>query len=437
MYVFTRNKCLLEVLDVSAGEAFNLVNIFFPSGPVFFLDLSVFFAVLDVQLSELVPFTRRMVLNFEGDFSTSPDPAASDFEVGFITVDTDNTESVLSERFESLEETVHQVAGQETNFTFTFGLFVFHSPDGVTLVIELFPEGLEGFLLVGMVDEEGLVVEEVERRGGEGVEGVQSLFCLGFFFFFFLLFLLGLRSSLFLLGLRSSSLLGFGLLFFRKGASVGGDGGLADDNSTEDFGELRFASNSLDVLDDGGELSSESFISSVSEDEEEVRDDLDISDGDLATDEGLSFLNETFQDSEDRVKLFSGLSERLFSGSSPSDDLSLESEKSRFQESGGPVEVLVNLSFFPLVGTVDLSTLAQSSDVSEDSVGFVDGTFGGFKDGDLSIGVLLLEFLKSFFRGSSGVEVFLLEVNLSVSGSNEDLADSSTEITNNLHEMDV
>jgi len=163
MNVFTRNKCLFEVSDVSDGEAFNLVNILFPLGPVFFLDLSVSFGVLDIQFSELVPFTGRMVLDFEGDFVTSPNPAASDFEVGFITIDTDNTERVLSEGFESLEETTEQVAGQETNSTFTFGLFVFHSPDGVTLVIELFPEDSEGFLLVGMVDEEGLEVEEVER----------------------------------------------------------------------------------------------------------------------------------------------------------------------------------------------------------------------------------------------------------------------------------
>lgn len=84
---------------------FNLFN------PVIFESLSVLSISL-TQLVECMIFKRRMIFHLKWNFSSSPDPCSSDFEVGFFSVDTPDTEGILSEcGVGSLKESFHCVIG--------------------------------------------------------------------------------------------------------------------------------------------------------------------------------------------------------------------------------------------------------------------------------------------------------------------------------------
>jgi len=129
--------------------------------PIFLNQFAVGF-LGGVYTGDGVVFVGALFLEVLWVFISSPDPAATDFEVWFHTVDAMDSEGVFAEGLDFLEETFRKVDGQEALNTFTFGLLVFHEPDGVAGVVEFFPEEFHSVMLVSGVDEEGLEVVEVE-----------------------------------------------------------------------------------------------------------------------------------------------------------------------------------------------------------------------------------------------------------------------------------
>lgn len=398
----------LEVFDGSGDLTFNNRFVFVHTSPVFSDELLVFF-LGDVQLLELVVLIGVQFLDFSRLGGSSPDPETADIVVSFITIDTVDGKSVLSEVFKSLEETVHEVVGQEEDLTFTFGLYVVDLPDGETVGIEVLEEEVAGFVLVFGIDEKGLEVEEVEVGGGEEVKGVLFLFLGGFFLGGFLLGGGGLLLGFFL------------LLFFLLGLgkvidfdSLGGH-----EESTEFLGEGFLGHKVFVPSGDVGDELSVLFVEDQSETSIEGGGNADISNGDLVS-------GKVGVDLKDIIQLLQELSELAVSsldfilGESSTDVLSASLVVSHDEFSVRPVEPLVNEGFFNEVSTIETLGLVKSGEESEDGVGFEDEfAFGGFEDGEFASGVLGQEFL-GLELVISGVDDFSLDT--SEVGGNDSLS---------------
>lgn len=184
--------------------------------PRLFDDFSVLLVGV-IELCEGEVFVRIVFLPLLWDFSSSPEPGALDDQVSFITINSHDSESVLSEVVKISNETVLQVAGQITDFSFTFVELIVGFPDAPSFRVVSSPESLEGFLLVFGVNKVSLEIIENEAGFGESIKRIFFLLFLSKegvnFFFFFVLFLLLLLWLLFLDFLFGLFFLGFFLLF--------------------------------------------------------------------------------------------------------------------------------------------------------------------------------------------------------------------------------
>lgn len=321
-------------------------------------------------------FERRIVEHFLGDFSTVEEPDTADVEVGFITVDTVSTESFLSSTFASLDETVFHVVELEENSAFTFVFLVVNVVDAIFSGLEVFNEVLDGFFFILSIGVKSLVVIKVPGRFN------------GLFFFFGLFFFLRLCGFLRLGSFLLGGLLFLGwVLFLFMNRELEFRGGEVDLSPV--FSEFRDSGNSLEVFNEVSEGLSLFFIETNSESENEDGSEMDISNGDGGTSEERRSLDSFVEGLEDNGGFVSGAVQGFLISFSESEEGEEQSEKSGEEFGSVSIEVLVNEASFEVRGTVEFTR--DSSNVSKDSGGLVNGTFSSLDNGDLSEGVFLEE----------------------------------------------
>jgi len=88
----------------------------------------VFFVGL-INLVEFMVLEAWVILHFLGEVSSSPHPCSSNFQIGFLTVYTMDTECPLSEVWvSSLKESLHGVVGLDEKLSFVGILFIENFP---------------------------------------------------------------------------------------------------------------------------------------------------------------------------------------------------------------------------------------------------------------------------------------------------------------------
>ena len=274
---------LLEVLEGASGLSLDDVLIFFELGPVVLNQLLVL-SLLWVQFLVLVDFKLLVFLQWLEHVSALPHPHSLNVQLRLITVDTVDTQTVLAALVSPVKEAVHQVVGQEQLLAFGWHLVVSQMPETEGVLVEVFPEEVEGVLLVGGVHVQGFEGEQVELGFGEGVD--LSLFFLEFFdiiILFLLLFFLLFLFVFFLFVLLFVLL--FVILFGFTFGDQSGEGLLGVLDLAEDSSELREDGVTLEV---GGQVGQ--FLAFLlSEDElvevRDVSDQSDVGEGQLVTDQ--------------------------------------------------------------------------------------------------------------------------------------------------------
>jgi len=217
--------------------------------PEIFNQISIFF-LADIEFSLLIVFKLWVVEHLLGNTLASEEPDTLQIQIGFFSEDGMHCQYVLSEMINSLQEAVHQVQGLIKHLSLSWILLIFDMIDSVIFWLIVVEEELDSLtLLVGMVDEESLVVVQVELGGMSLVKFIEGISVfLGCWF-------LAIISRFF------SSCLGFGLscwLFLgREGRFDGLSNCLDISNSVND---LLQSSNSFPPLGSIGHRLSESTI---------------------------------------------------------------------------------------------------------------------------------------------------------------------------------
>lgn len=233
--------------------------------------------VVEGEFSLVIVLELRVIDHLLRNALASEEPDGLDVKVGDLSNDGHHGEGVASERVDSLEETVHEVAGLIEDNTLTFVLVVLGVVEAVALVVVVLEEEVNtlGLLdIVGEVNEVGLECHQVELAGREFIEGIDGLNGGGF-------------SICFLLGGSSGS--GFLLLLL-----LGGSNGLlglgAELDVTESLDDLREGDESLEPGSNvGGNGLSEATVEGNLEGKDEGESNLDISNSEsIANEVGLA-----------------------------------------------------------------------------------------------------------------------------------------------------
>jgi len=221
---------------------------------------------LHVELAWLHVLELRMVVALLRDDLTTDEQDTGNLEVGLLTKHAHLTEGVLAEVIETLKEAFKKVHELVLNLTLLAELLVVKKPEGVALKIDLSHELLPALTsLVGVVNVEGLEVEEIEVSRRESLKWVHGLL---------------LRLSILRLG--SSSLLGW-LLRLLLSLEDGLDALLGHADLAKDGDELGHTG---DARKPGAALGC-SLCKALVENELEVKreasSEQDISDSQVAT----------------------------------------------------------------------------------------------------------------------------------------------------------
>lgn len=117
------------------------------------------FSVGDIKFSGLVVFELRVINHFLGNSLSSEEPDSFNIKIGLISNDDVHSEGVFSKVINSLEETIHEIAGLIEDFSFSRVLIILKMIDAVSIIVVVIPEELETCsFLVFVVDEESLEV---------------------------------------------------------------------------------------------------------------------------------------------------------------------------------------------------------------------------------------------------------------------------------------
>ena len=117
------------------------------------------FSVGDIKFSGLVVFELRVINHFLGNSLSSEEPDSFNIKIGLISNDDVHSEGVFSKVINSLEETIHEIAGLIEDFSFSGVLIILKMIDAVSIIVVVIPEELETCsFLVFVVDEESLEV---------------------------------------------------------------------------------------------------------------------------------------------------------------------------------------------------------------------------------------------------------------------------------------
>ena len=363
---------------------------------------------LHVELAWLHVLELRMVVALLRDDLTTDKQDTGNFEVGLLTKHAHLTESVLAEVIETLKEALKKVHELVLNLTLLAELLVVQEPEGVALKIDLFHELLPALAsLVGVVDVEGLEVEEIEGRRRKSLKWVHGLL---------------LRLSILRLG--SSSLLG-GLLRLLLSLEDGLDALLGHADLAEDGDELGHAG---DARKPGAALGGglgEALVENELEVEGEASSEQDISNSQVATAkvvtskgliDGTGVLLDCLASIvEDRLSYLSVSAEDGVDGGSPSlHDARLP-----------PVEPLVNLGALDGIGTEE-GGVAGSKELA-DSLSLLKVALRGLEERELVSGVELLVALFGASLGAVDDDLDVLAVELS-----DDLASLDQDVANHL-----
>jgi hypothetical protein len=105
---------------------------FFDFGPVVH-DQFFGLGVLGVELVDEVILGLGMVDDFLGLFKASPHEDTLNIQIGFITIDTEGSETILAEMFQALKEAIRHVTGHVDLLAFAFELVIFEMPEGKSI----------------------------------------------------------------------------------------------------------------------------------------------------------------------------------------------------------------------------------------------------------------------------------------------------------------
>ena len=192
-------------MDSLSFEPFGFVNWFTLNGsfvnvgPVLFDKFSISLACV-VQFFEFEVVISIVLFPFFWDFSTSPEPSSLNNQISFVTINTENTESIFSEVIKISNKSVLQVACEISNFTFSFIKFIVRFPKTPSFRIISSPESIKSGFSIFSINEISLEIVKVEVRFWKRVKRIfllnlcsqewMNIFFLFFFFLFlFLLFL--------------------------------------------------------------------------------------------------------------------------------------------------------------------------------------------------------------------------------------------------------
>jgi hypothetical protein len=368
-----------------------------------FLDKSLVSLVVDIEFFLVVVFKLRVINHLLRNTLSSEEPDGLDVKVGNLTNDGHHSESVSSEWINSLEETVHKVAGLIKDNTLTFVLIVLGVVEAVSLVIVVVEEEINTFsslLLWGEVNEIGLESGDIEFAGWESIEGIDSLERSGI-----------LISS----GLLGSSLGSWFLFLFLLGWSNGFLGLGTELDVTESLDDLWEGDEFLEPgRNVGGNWLSEATIEGNLEGKDKTESNNDISNGESFTyEEGLA-LEVSVEESDLFLQVLDSVVEDFSLNYSPSKDSLVENSDVRKESGVGEINELINLSALEVVVT-SKTVVGESSDVSSDGSWLNEDSLLSFENGELASEWLSLELL-----GFSDLfwDDFFSEFNVSELGSN-------------------
>ena len=132
-----------------------------------------------VHLAGLHVLKLGVIDQLLGDTLASDKHDTHKLEIWLVSEHEELAERVLSEVFESLDETFKEVLEHVANLTLFAHLFIVEEPKSVAFFVNLSHELVETHtLLVGTVDEESFEVEKIERRRGQCIKWVLRFFLL-------------------------------------------------------------------------------------------------------------------------------------------------------------------------------------------------------------------------------------------------------------------